>query len=416
MAKKNETYVFIHLNGQWVPCGYLTIQEENRNILSTFQYGKKYLQREDAISIDPVQLPLGDALFRSTPTSPLFGGIRDATPDAWGRHLLDRAADPQSPGEFEYLTSLPVEDRIGALGFGSTLEGGPGPIDPGWANYPPTGAELDLENMITAVDQIDSAEEISPEYRRFLLRGSSLGGARPKAPTRYEDRMWIAKFGRQYEAWNTCRIENANLHLAKICGIIVPESKTLLAADRDVLLISRFDRDSIENRIPFISAATLLGTDQITEGTYQDIAVQMRKYCAASYIHEDLKQLYMRLIFNILCNNTDDHLRNHGFIHIPGQGWRLSPAYDIVPQPDMGSEEPRLLTLGVGMNGNREAILNNALSSCGVFGLTTEGGEEIIAHMKRTFLSEWKPVYLKYQVPPKNIPGLAEAFINHLRE
>ena len=122
----------------------------------------------------------------------------------------------------------------------------------------------------------------------------------------------------------------------------------------------------------------------------------------------------MRMVFNILCSSTDDHLRNHGFIHIE-QGWQLSPAYDIVPQPDMGPEEPRQLTLGVGMNGSREATLQNALSSCGVFGIPKEEGEKIIDQMKTKFLSRWEHVYTKYGVPRKDFPGLAEAFVNHLR-
>ena len=171
----------------------------------------------------------------------------------------------------------------------------------------------------------------------------------------------------------------------------------------------------ISNRIPFISAASLLGTNQINAGSYQDIAVQMRKYCAASSVQEDLKQLFMRLIFNILCNNSDDHLRNHGFIHVAGQGWRLSPAYDIVPQPDMGPKMPRLLTLGVGMTGSREATLKNALSSCGVFGLTKEEGKKTIGRMKKIFVPQWEHIYLKYKVPRKDLPVLAEAFVNHLR-
>jgi serine/threonine-protein kinase HipA len=415
MAKTNNTYVFVSINGRWVPCGYLTLRQDNRNTLSTFRYGKKYLQRNDAVAIDPVQLPLGDAEFQSTPSSPVFGGIRDTSPDGWGRHLLDRAAEPQSPGEFEYLTALPLEDRIGALGFGSSLEAGPGPIDPGWANYPPQGAELDLENMIAAVDQIDSMEELSPEYRRFLVRGSSLGGAQPKAPTMLEGRPWIAKFGRQYEAWNTCRIEHANLRLAEQCGIRVPESKTIVVAGRDLFLISRFDRDAMGHRIPYISAATLLGTNQIDQGSYQDIAVQMRKYGTAASIQDDLEQLFKRLVFNILCNNSDDHLRNHGFLYLADQGWRLSPAFDIVPQPDMGPAVPRRLTLSVGMDGSRDATLKNALSSSGVFGIAQEQGRRIIQRMTKLFLSRWESIYTKNNVPKKDMAIVSEAFINHLR-
>lgn len=416
MTKENATYVFIHLGEKWVPAGYLTVREDNRSVLSTFAYGNKYLDRKDALSIDPVQLPLGSGMFRSTAKSPLFGAIRDTSPDGWGRHLLDRAAAPHSPGEFEYLTALPVEDRIGALGFGRSLEQCPAPINPGWPGYPPSGATLELEDMIKATDQIENREELAPQYRRFLFRGSSLGGAQPKAPTMYEGRHWIAKFGRQYEAWSTCRIEHANAILAQSCGIHVPETKTITVLGRDVFLVSRFDRDDVKNRTPFISAATLLGTDTLTEGSYQDIAAQMRKYCAKGHLQGDLEQLFRRMVYNVLCNNSDDHLRNHGFIYMHGQGWRLSPAYDMVPQPDMGPQTPRLLTLGVGINGGREATLSNALSACPVFGLTKEDGAKIIDTMKTIFLSQWEKTFMKANVPKKDLPALAEAFVNHHEE
>ena len=271
MALSNEAYVFIHLDGEWLPCGYFTIREDNRNIVSTFQYGLRYLDRKNAIPVDPVQLPLSEAAFTSTREVPIFGGIRDASPDGWGRHLLNRAAEPNLPSEFEYLTALPIEDRIGALGFGDSLEKGPGPIVPKWKNSPVYGADLSLEDMIEAADKIENIEVLSPKHRRFLIRGSSLGGAQPKAPTRYEGKEWIAKFGRQYEAWNTCRIENANMRLAGECGITVPETKTITVAGRDVFLIVRFDREDNGLKSHFISTATMLGTDDITNGSYQEI-------------------------------------------------------------------------------------------------------------------------------------------------
>jgi serine/threonine-protein kinase HipA len=128
-----------------------------------------------------------------------------------------------------------------------------------------------------------------------------------------------------------------------------------------------------------------------------------------------LEQLFKRLVFNILCNNSDDHLRNHGFLHHAGQGWRLSPAFDIVPQPDMGPAVPRRLTLGVGMDGSRDATLKNALSSSGVFGLSRERGRGIIAHMTKLFLSRWESIYTKNNVPEKDMATVSEAFVNHLR-
>jgi len=414
MTISNETYVFIYIDGEWLPCGYLTIQEDGRQVVSTFRYGLKYLERKNAIPVDPVQLPLSDGMFTSSKKSPIFGGIRDASPDGWGRHLLDRAAEPNSPCEFEYLTALPLEDRIGALGFGKSIETGPAPIIPKWKINPVYGADLSLEDMIEAADKIESLTDLSPKHRRFLIRGSSIGGAQPKAPTFYKGKQWIVKFSRQYDAWHTCRIENANMRLAGKCGIIVPETRTLTIAGRDVLLILRFDREDNAERLHFISAATLLGTDDITSGSYQEIAVQIKRYGAQDRVKKDLEQLFRRMVFNILCNNTDDHLRNHGFLYKQNQGWVLSPAYDIVPQPDMGSGEKRQLTLGVGMDGSRAATLENAISSCTVFGLSKKDGKKIVDQMKAKFLSIWETTYQDCNVPSKDLLSLSESFTNHL--
>ena len=414
MTITNEAYVFIHLEGHWLPCGYLTIRQDGRTVVATFQYGLKYLARDNAVAVDPVRLPLQGGLFTSTTAVPIFGGIRDASPDGWGRHLLDRAAEPGVCSEFEYLTALAADERIGALGFGDSLENGPGPIVPKWKNRPVYGADLSLAEMIAAVDKIEHIAALSPRHRRFLMRGSSLGGAQPKAPTRFDGNAWIAKFGRQYEAWNTCRIENATMRLAGECGIIVPETRTITVAGRDIFLIRRFDREGRGRRVHFVSAATLLGTDDITDGSYQEIAVQIKKYGAAGRVKKDLEQLYRRMVYNILCNNSDDHLRNHGFVHLPGQGWTLSAVYDVVPQPDMGPREARQLTLGVGMDGSRKASLDNALSSCAVFGLSRDGGQGIIDQMKQIFLSKWESVYTTCNVPKKDFSALAELFVNHL--
>lgn len=413
MAITNDAYVFIHLDGVWVPCGYLTMRQDGRSVVSTFQYGRKYLARDNAVAVDPVQLPLGRGVFTSTAAAPLFGGIRDASPDGWGRHLLDRAAEPGICTEFEYLTALPVDDRIGALGFGATLEKGPGPIVPGWKREPVYGATLSLAEMIEAADRVDAVEELAPRHRRFLMRGSSLGGAQPKAPTSFEGEAWIAKFGHRHEAWNTCRIENAAMHLAAECGIVVPMTRTLMVAGRDVFLIRRFDRDGAQRR-HFVSAATLLGTADITAGSYQEIAVGIKRYGVAGQIKDDLAQLYRRMVFNILCNNSDDHLRNHGMVHHPGKGWRLSPAYDVVPQPDMGPGQARQLTLGIGMDGSRSATLDNALSVCGVFGLKDDDARALIREIRQIFLSRWEAVFAACSVPKKDFSALAAAFVNHL--
>ncbi|MBU1172439.1 MAG: type II toxin-antitoxin system HipA family toxin [Proteobacteria bacterium] len=415
MARTNSAYVFIQLKGNWIPCGYLTVHEDNRTVFSEFEYGRKYLERKDAVSLDPVMLPLGSGVFRTPEDIPVFGGIRDVSPDSWGRHLLERAAEPRTPGEFEYLTAIPTQDRVGAIAFGNDLQQGPAPIHPGWENYPPHGIALDLEQMVQVADQLINDKDIPLEYRRFLFRGSSLGGAQPKAPTVFDGKPWIVKFGREFEGWSTCRIEHANMMLAKECGIIVPETKTLAVRNRDVYLIKRFDRDEAGNRIHYVSSATLLGTNVVDKGSYQDIAVQMRKYCAAESVQSDLAQLFRRMVFNILCNNSDDHLRNHGFLYVPESGWTLSPAFDIVPQPDMGPGETRNLTLGVGKDGSRKATLDNALTVSGVFGLVDDHAMSIITTMKDTFVTRWEAIFRRCSVPPKDFQHLSKAFVNHLR-
>ncbi|GAB6096129.1 type II toxin-antitoxin system HipA family toxin [Desulfatiferula olefinivorans] len=414
MARTDSAYVFIFLGGRWVPCGYLTVHEDTRTVFSEFEYGRKYLERPDAVSLDPVQLPLGPGLFRTPQGTAVFGGLRDTAPDSWGRHLLDRAAEPSKPTEFNYLTAIPNNDRVGAVAFGKRLEDGPAPIHPGWKNYPPDGVSLNLEQMIHVSDYLIDDRDIPPEYRRFLFRGSSLGGAQPKAPTVFEGQPWIVKFGRELEGWSTCRIEHATMRLAGMCGINVPETRTLSVRNRDVYLIRRFDRDPDCGRIHYISAATLLGTSQMDGGSYQDMAAQMRKYLAADRLRSDLAELFRRMVFNILCNNSDDHLRNHGFLYVPGTGWTLSPAFDIVPQPDMGPGERRTLTLGVGKDGSRNATLENALSVAGVFGLPDDEARVLIDTLKHLFLSQWKKVYAECGVPQKDFNHLSQAFINHL--
>jgi len=171
---------------------------------------------------------------------------------------------------------------------------------------------------------------------------------------------------------------------------------------------------SKDRRHHFVSAATLLGTGDITSGSYQAIAIGLKRYGVTGKVKKDLEQLFRRMVFNILCNNSDDHLRNHGVIYHPGKGWCLSPAYDVVPQPDMGPGQPRQLTLGIGIDDSRSATLNNALSVCEIFGLAVDDGQSIIQQMKQTFLSRWETVFAACNVPKKDFSALAEAFVNHL--
>jgi serine/threonine-protein kinase HipA len=409
----DQTYVYIHLSasGQFVPAGILDISQDAGGVISLFRYGHRYLDRPDAIPLDPLQLPL---TTQPVQTTGLFGAFQDASPDSWGRHLLDRAAEEYGvrPTEFDYLTVLDQDTRIGALAFGPDLQG-PRPHIPLWRPEIVDGDRLDLVGMLKAVDAILNEEQLPPQFRRFLLRGSSVGGAKPKAAVDYKGRLWIAKFSETLDNWPTCRAEMAAMHLAEKCAIRVPLCQVISIRGRDVFLIERFDRYGEHNnplRHHFVSAMTLIGAKDMAKGSYGDIARAIRRFGAANTMQQDLTELFRRMVFNILCNNSDDHLRNHGFLFDPKSGmWRLSPVYDLVPQPQWDQDGTGRLTLGVGQQGAL-ATLDNALSRTADFGLKKEAAQRIVIDMTGTIRMHWQEEHIKAGVPRDKLPALHRSY------
>jgi serine/threonine-protein kinase HipA len=408
-----QTYVYVYLTEGPVPVGILEMSGEGRAATARFQYGRRYLERNDVLALDPVQLPLHDATEIRPYLAPegfaLFNGIRDAAPDGWGRHLMDRAAGARVLTEFDYLVAT-GDDRVGALAFGPDLTG-PQRIAP-WNNngVPLAGENLDLEAMLEAVGELDSADSLAPEHRRFLVRGSSLGGARPKAAAEYDGKMWIAKFGRAEDSYPVCRAEYATMTLAKSVGLNIPDIRLEKVLGKDIYLIERFDR-SYEagnlQRTPYISGLTMIGAheSEASQYSYRNLAEQLRVF--GSSPREDAKELWQRMVFNILCNNNDDHLRNHGFLW-NGKGWRLSPAYDVVPFPQVGTE--RDLAIGVGTEGRR-ATLKNALSEAESFGLTKDNAVTLTKRMRDKVKAEWEKTFRKSGISTTDIERLRSCFI-----
>jgi serine/threonine-protein kinase HipA len=387
------TYIYVYLEEGPVPAGLLETIGVGREATSRFRYGRRYLQRKDRLAIDPIQLPLHEADIDRDYTAPegfvLFNGVRDAAPDGWGRHVMDRAAGAQTLSEFDYLIAT-GDGRVGALAFGPDLSG-PRRIAP-WPEEKLDGENLDLAGMLKAVQELDTADELPPEHRRFLLRGSSLGGARPKATTEYNGRQWIAKFGRASDRSPVCRAEYATMTMAREVGLTVPPVHLEKVLGQDIYLIERFDRVSEGKeyrRLPFISGLTIIGAheSESPQQSYRQLAEQLRVF--GSNPIKDAKELWRRMVFNILCNNTDDHLRNHGFLW-DGKGWRLSPAYDIMPFTEIGLE--RDLAIGVGRNG-RHATLKNALSDIASFGLSRPEAVAMAQDMQKTVKARWESLF-----------------------
>ena len=289
----------------------------------------------------------------------------------------------------------------------------PRPHKPLWRPDIVDGDRLDLAGMLKAVDAVLAAGKLPPEFHRFLLHGSSVGGAKPKAAIDYDGHFRIAKFSEPFDTWPTCRAELAAMHLAGRCGIRVPRCQVISIGGRDIFLIERFDRfgDHVHPfRRHFISAMTLTGSKEMTKGSYGGIARAIRRFGPADTLQQDLAELFRRMLFNILCNNHDDHLRNHGFLFDTGSRmWRLSPVYDLVPQPQWENEENRRLTLGVGEQGTVATIVN-ALSRTADFGLSRETAGKIFLEMAGIVRLHWREEHSKAGVPEEKLPALSRSY------
>ncbi|MCB1019499.1 MAG: HipA domain-containing protein [Acidobacteria bacterium] len=242
---QTECFVYITLPGETAPvtAARFTIDKDRAgNEVGLFRYGKRYLDRADSVPLDPIELKLADRTYRTTRMRGVFGALRDAGPDAWGRRVIERHTGVASLGEIDYLLCAP-DDRAGALGFGR----GPEPPAPR-RTY---NEVLALERLQALADAVINDEKLpstgaAAQVEDLMLVGTSMGGARPKAVVEDGDGLWVAKFNRADDRWNAARVEHAMLSLAAECGINAAHSKVESIAGRDVLLVKRFDREKID--------------------------------------------------------------------------------------------------------------------------------------------------------------------------
>ncbi|GMN14473.1 type II toxin-antitoxin system HipA family toxin [Altererythrobacter sp. MTPC7] len=405
-----RTYVFVHLEEGPVPAGLLTMTDEPRNQFATFAYGRRYLERADRIAVDPVALPLHEAgtsrTFRTEEGFAVFGGIRDAAPDGWGQYLMYKAMGDRLPSEIDLILAS-GEHRVGALAFGPT-SAQPERIIP-WGDGPAPGEEFTLAELAEAAERAQHVDELDENLRALLAAGSSLGGARPKAATKIGDKPWIAKFQKRGDSFPECRVELATMRLASECGLDVPPLDFRCVLDRDIYLIERFDRIPHGNwleRRPFASGLTMLGAheSEVSSFSYADLAGAIRQF--GTEVRQDLHELFRRMLLNILVTNDDDHLRNHGFL-FDGEGWRLSPLYDVVPKPQLGLE--RRLVLGVGPEG-RAATIENALAGAAVFDLGPDDANAIAEDMSRIVATRWEHLFTEAGISAADRKRFATCF------
>jgi len=414
MTSERECFVYIVPPGatEFVTAGRFRVSQNRDGIyLGEFVYGKRYMERPDAVELDPVELKLAQTRYETRRMAGFFGAIRDAMPDFWGRCVIERHTHNPKLEEFDYLMHGP-DDRAGALGFG-------------FNTTPPAprrrfSRTLELDSLQKMADAIlnDQAENIANEadarqVQELLLEGTSMGGARPKAVIEEDDGLWIAKFSSPQDRWNQPLVEHAFLNLARTCGLDVADSKITNVAGKDVLLVRRFDRDKIENgyrRHRMVSALTLLRSDGDPSArenwSYLLLADEIRRTSASP--KADLRELFARMCFNAIVSNLDDHPRNHALL-AKDRSWRLSPAYDLTPTPVI-AKDTRLLAMACGTYG-RIARRQNLLTAAGRFLLSDDVAENMIDTMVNVVRAEWDATLRRAGASGKDCASIASAFI-----
>ena len=408
MTSERQAYVYIQLPGtlETVPAALLKVQTlPDGTQIGRFRYGDRYLQRPDAVALDPFRLPLARTVFEFTQLKGIPGAVRDASPDAWGRrvieHTLQRsAADLQ---EIDYLLHGP-QDGAGCLSFGLKVDP-PAPR----RTYNRTHQ---LAELIAATQAIEDGRPVAAHLLEQLDPGTSMGGARPKATIEDAQSLWLGKFPARDDRFNLQRVEFATLDLGRRCGLNVAQARLQAVGASDVLMVQRFDREHTNQgylRFGLVSGLTVLdcGDSHLDRErwSYPLLADNLRRW--SDKPEADCTELFRRMVFNAAVTNNDDHPRNHALLHRQ-KGWRLSPAYDLVPSPVV-SLERRDLALSIGDHG-RTASIYNLISQAGRFGLSVADARAEINRLVDV-VRHWRESFFACGVSAKDIDHVAPAFL-----
>jgi serine/threonine-protein kinase HipA len=381
-----EAYVWIWLPGRVEPvvAGKLTAEGD----ALVFNYGKSYLERDNAIAIYGRELPLRPGTLPLLKGLAIPGCIRDGSPDAWGRRVLlnrllgrnGKNADASQLDELTYLLES-GSDRIGALDFQLS------PVE----YVPRSPVNAPLEELLRSAERVEQGIPLNADLDEALYHGSSIGGARPKALIAQQSKKYIAKFSSSTDLYSVVKAEFIAMRLAKLSGLNVAEVDVTSALGRDVLLIERFDRIWSEKgwqRRAMLSALTLLGLDEMMAryASYEDLAEIIRHQF--SEVQATLKELFARIVFNILVGNTDDHARNHAAFW-NGETLSLTPAYDICPQGRSGNEATQAMLIG---GNNRMSRISSCLEVAHQYLLSPGEARAIVSHQLTMLGDCWNEV------------------------
>ncbi|MFD4403321.1 type II toxin-antitoxin system HipA family toxin [Nocardia sp. NPDC058499] len=363
-----DAYVWVWLPGHTDPVVAGRVQRDGSRY--RFGYGRSYLNRQDAISLYPPELPLVSGWQAPIGNMPIASVLRDSGPDSWGQRVIlerlhgyrGRDADPGEPDQITYFLES-GSDRIGGLDFQASP-----------STYVPRGTTATIDELHAAADAIQEDRPIGEELGAALVRGTSIGGARPKALIDIDGVPGIAKFSSTSDHYPVVNAEALAFELARRVGIDAPRSFVTSSLGKDVLVVERFDRGPEGERRIVVSALTMLGLDEMEAryATYPDLLDVLRRDGADPDIG---RKLFERIVFNVAIGNNDDHARNHAAFWT-GHALDLTPAYDLCPQPRSG--ETSAQAMAVGRDGRRDSSFAACLECCAVYGLSKGEARTII--------------------------------------
>jgi serine/threonine-protein kinase HipA len=384
--KPTEAFVWVWLPGETVPVVAGRLSSAGDRLL--FNYGRSYLARNNAIALYEPELPLRSGALPLTAGLKMPNSIRDAAPDAWGRRVVinrkfgksSKDIDTTELDELTYLLES-GSDRIGALDFQLSAD-----------RYVAREASTaSLEQLQSAAVLVEKGVPLTPDLDSALLHGSSIGGARPKAMIASSNKKFVAKFSSQNDLYNVVKAEFVAMRLAEKAGIAAAAVGLERTAGKDVILIERFDRQKTKDgwtRRAMVSALTLLSLDEMMAryASYEDLATIIRHRFVSP--KTALKELYARMVFNVLCGNTDDHARNHAAFW-NGSELSLTPAYDICPQSRSGGEATQAMLI---MGEQRSSQISLCLKAAPLFLLNVDEAIEFVGNQIKTIKKVWTEV------------------------
>lgn len=383
-----------------LPVGSLVYVRQGRRENSAFAYDEDWLASTARFNVSAdLQLMAGHQSHKaaSLHDSVFHGAIADTAPDAWGRrviardHAKRRKDDPRLPAltELDYLLAVDDFSRVGALRLRDPNGTWQRMTMSGQRSTPPL---IELERVFLASRAVERGDETAEDLRYLQGRGTSLGGMRPKCTLIDEDgRLAIGKFPSVGDARSVTRGEVLALKLAALAGIDAAPARVVLLGEVPVAVIGRFDRDQADGRIPYQSAASLLQASRDEDRSYTEIADAIRAHGHAPT--QDVRQLWRRLVFNLLITNVDDHLQNHGFLHVAHGQWRLAPAFDINPFPEKDRESKTWLSEQDGPITDVGMLLARAA----YFGLDEAQARTVLAEVHAA-VANWRQVALSAEV------------------